>query len=338
LQFIFDTQYNSTWRINTKVKTMAPEALPDIGAREMQAALAVAHYRSFIAAAMALGMSQPAMTRMIRRVEDELKVTLFDRSTRHVSITDAGKEFIALAQRLLNDLKINVAHLRRMSDQPRGQVVVTSVFSLADAMLPSLVEDYGKQFPGIELHLREGLHGTVRDEVRSGLADFGIGYIEDAAETFATEDLGVERFYVIAPADHILAARKSVTLSSLAAFPFVSFPVDSLTRTVIDQTAAADGFSLRYLATSNRLLTLQGLVRNRVGLAIVPEKERPMTSDTQLVSRPIVSRQLSRRIGVLRLHERALTPAATKFLNVVRRWMRRRTFRPLLERPRPSNR
>jgi DNA-binding transcriptional LysR family regulator len=302
---------------------MTPEMLPDIRARELQAVLAVAHYRSFIAAAVSLGMSQPAMTRVIRRVEAELKVRLFDRSTRHVTITEAGKEFIALAQRLLNDLKINVAHLRGMSDQPRGQVVVTSVFSLADAMLPSLVADYGKQFPGIELHLREGLHSTVRDEVRSGLADFGIGYIEDAAESFATEDLGVEKFYVIAPADHILAGRKSIGLSSLAAFPFVSFPIDSLTRTVIDQAAASGGFSLRYLVTTNRLSTLHGLVRNRVGLAIVPERERPTMNYTQLISRPIAGRQLSRRIGVLRLHERALTPAASKFLDVVRKWMRR---------------
>lgn len=303
---------------------MAPEVLPDIGARELQAALAVAHYRSFIAAATSLGMSQPAMTRVIRRLEAELKVTLFDRSTRHVSVTDAGKEFIALSQRLLNDLKINVAHLRGMSDLLRGQVVVTSVFSLADAMLPSLVADYGKQFPGIELHLREGLHSTVRDEVRSGLADFGIGYIEDAAESFATEDLGVEKFYVVAPADHLLVRRKSITLSSLATFPLVSFPVDSLTRTVVDQAAAAGGFSLRYVVTTNRLLTLHGLIRNRVGLAIVPERERPATTDAQLISCPIVDRQLSRRrIGVLRLHERTLTPAARTFLDVVRKWMRR---------------
>jgi DNA-binding transcriptional LysR family regulator len=160
LQFVSDTRDNSSLCINQKTERMDHETLPDVSARELQAVLALSHYRSFIAAATSLSMSQPAMTRMIKRVEAELKVPLFDRSTRHVTITDPGKEFIALAQRVLNDLKINVAHLRGMSDQPRGQVVVASVFSLADAMLPALVANYGKQFPGIELHLREGLHST----------------------------------------------------------------------------------------------------------------------------------------------------------------------------------
>ena len=297
-------------------------ALPDLSSRELLAVLAVAHYRSFIAAAAAQKLSQPAMTRMIKRVENELGVMLFDRTTRHVTITEAGQEFAALAQRLLNDLKINVAHLREKSDQPQGQVVVASVFSLADAMLPSLVADYGRQFPGVELHLREGFHSTVRDEVRSGLADFGIAYIEDAAEPFATEELSLDSFHVVAPAAHAFAARKSVSLQALAPLPLVWFPQDFMTRRAVDHAAAAEGVSLRYVMTTNRLPTLEGLVRNRVGLGIVPEKERPPPADKSLISRPIAGRLLRRRVGILRLEDRELTPAARKFMEVVRKWVR----------------
>src|SRR5882724_5840689 len=166
---------------------MRRDALPDLGSRELMAVIAVAEYRSFMAAAASLNLSQPAMTRMIKRVESELGVALFIRTTRQVAITEAGHEFAALAQRLLNDLKINVVHLRGKTGQLKGQVVVSSVYSLADAILPSLAADLGSRFPGIELHLREGLNAAVRDEVRSGLADFGVSYIEDAAEPFSVE-------------------------------------------------------------------------------------------------------------------------------------------------------
>ena len=162
---------------------MPQEAFPDISSRQLRAVVAVAQYRSFIAAATALKLSQPAITRIIKQVEAELGAPLFVRSTRHVSVTEFGKEFAALAERLLIDLRINVAHMRRQAEQPRGQVVVSSVFSPVTAMLPSLIADYCRKFPGIEIHLREGLHSAVRDEVRSGLADFGLGFAQRTPRT-----------------------------------------------------------------------------------------------------------------------------------------------------------
>ena len=168
---------------------MARDIFPNLSSRQLNAVLAVVEYRSFVAAASSLKMSQPALTRTIKQIETELGVLLFSRSTRQVTITDAGKEFAALAERLLNDLKISVESMRELADQPRGQIVVASVVSLANAVLPTLIADYSREFPGIEVHLREGLHSVVRDEVRGGLADFGIGYIDDVPKSFITENL-----------------------------------------------------------------------------------------------------------------------------------------------------
>ena len=82
---------------------MQPANVPDLTARQLHAVLAVAEYNSFIAAAAFLKTSQPALTRTILRVEDVLGVRLFDRSTRRVAITSAGKEFVAVAERMLKD-------------------------------------------------------------------------------------------------------------------------------------------------------------------------------------------------------------------------------------------
>jgi DNA-binding transcriptional LysR family regulator len=290
--------------------------------RQLEAVLAVAEYRSFVAAASLLNTSQPALTRAIKQIEAELGVRLFSRTTRHVSITDAGKAFAALAERLLNDLKLSVRNMRELAGEPRGQVVVTSVVSLANAMLPSLIAGYGRKFPGIEVHLREGLHGVVRDEVASGLADFGIGYVDDAPKSFMTESLGLETFHLVLPRDHALARRGKIELQALAELPLVSFPVESRTRRVVDGAAAAAGLSFRYVMTTNRLPTLHGLVRNRVGVAVVPASERPSPQDADLMSRLLVGKRLACEIGIMRLRERELSPPASEFLDVVRRWLR----------------
>ena len=300
---------------------MRRDGLPHLSSEELLAVVTVAHYRSFLAASVSLGMSQPSMTRIVKRVESELGVPLFVRSTRHVSVTDAGKEFAALAQRLLNDLKLNVAHLRGLVDQPQGRIVVSSVFSLADAILPALAGEFRKRFPGIELHLREGLHGAVRDDVRSGLSDFGIAYIEEAAEPFATEVLCDEGFHVVAPRNHMFARRRTVPMQALASIPLVSFPPESLTRRIVDHAAISAVVGLTYVMTANRLPTLYGLVRNGIGLAVVPERERPV-GDSGLISRPLAGQGLSRKIGIIRLRERELSAAAGQFADVIRRWIR----------------
>ena len=82
--------------------------IPDLGSRQLLAVLAIADYGSFIAAAAFLKTSQPALTRTIKRIEDVLGVSLFERTTRRVQLTAAGREFVAVAERVLNDLRISV--------------------------------------------------------------------------------------------------------------------------------------------------------------------------------------------------------------------------------------
>src|SRR5690606_21307238 len=96
----------------------------NLSTKELHAIKAVADYGSFNAAAITLGMSQSVLTRTVQRVEHMLGQTLFTRSTRSVKITEAGKEFVALAERVLNDMQIYLAAVQESATQQRGQVVI----------------------------------------------------------------------------------------------------------------------------------------------------------------------------------------------------------------------
>jgi DNA-binding transcriptional LysR family regulator len=130
--------------------------------------LAIADYGSFIAAAAFLKTSQPALTRTIKRIEDVLGVSLFERTTRRVQLTPAGREFVAVAERVLNDLRISVRSMRDLADQHRGQVIVAAIESVATGLLPRIIAEYHITRPAIELRVREGVHGAVLEDVRSG--------------------------------------------------------------------------------------------------------------------------------------------------------------------------
>ena len=292
----------------------------DLSARHLRAVLAIVEYRSFIAAAAFLEISQPALTRTIKQVETVLGVALFSRTTRQVQVTPAGREFAGLAERLLNDLSIGVRNLRTHAVKHAGQIIVSSVVSLGGAMLPQLLADFSRRYPGMQIHLREGAHCDVLDDVCGGIADFGIGYMDNLPEALLVEDLRAERFDVILPRSHRLAAAKRIAIEDLRDETLVSLPRESRSRQAADSAAAAAGFMLRYAMTANRLATLLNLVRNAVGIAILPTSETGVGVD--LLSKPLSGAHFSCRIGVMRSRERELTPAAAIFLVVVRRWLR----------------
>jgi DNA-binding transcriptional LysR family regulator len=297
---------------------MIPTEMPDLTSRQLQTVLALAEYGSFIAAASLLKTSQPAVTRTIKHVEDVLGIKLFDRSTRSVQITAAGKEFVAVAARIQNDLKITLLSMRELSDQRRGQIIISSIMSVANGKLPGLVSAYRLDHPGIELHVRDGVHGTVIEDVRSGAADFGITYLDDLPDPFLSVKVGREAFTVVLPKDHELASEKNLSLSDLKDAPLVSLPSDSRTRRVIDGAASSAGITLNHVVIVSQFATMLGFVRAGIGLAIAPKSGVASFLGKELTAVPIRGRPLARDLGIITLKEREPSPAATGLMSLIK--------------------
>jgi DNA-binding transcriptional LysR family regulator len=295
---------------------------PDLSSRQLRAVLAVAEYRSFIAAAAFLKVSQPALTRTIKLIENALGVELFTRTTRQVAATLAGKEFIALAERLLSDLVLGIDNLQRHATHQRGRLAISSVLSFADESFASLLTAYRREYPSVEVILREGMQDHVVDDLRSGAADIGIGYTNNLPDIFVADARGVETLHVVFRTSNPLATRKKVAMSELKDLDLVSYPMDSRTRRLLDSAAAAAKFLPRHTVTVNRLPTLLRLVREGIGIAVVPSSERPLPTDRRLTSRPLARAPIS-RLGVLRLRERELSPTARHFAELAKDWLRR---------------
>jgi DNA-binding transcriptional LysR family regulator len=289
-------------------------------ARQLHAVLAVAEYNSFIAAASFLKTSQPALTRTIKRVEDVLGVRLFDRSTRRVAITAAGKEFVAVAERMLNDLRISVGSMREIGAEQRGRIIVSSIMSVANGLFPAIVAKYRASRPGIEIVLREGVHGTVLEDVRGGAADLGATYVDDVPDFVEAKRMSREVFEVILPRNHPLiktSKRSSVTLGELVGFPLVSLPSESRTRRIIDGAASTAGYTLQHVATVTQFATMMSFVRAGIGIAIIPSGAIAGHLGKELAILALSKPRLSRDVGLIWLRDRELTPAARGFAAVV---------------------
>jgi DNA-binding transcriptional LysR family regulator len=293
------------------------DRLPELNLRQLAAVRAVAEYRSFIAAAAHLGISQPALSLAIKRLEQTLELSLFLRTTRQITITAAGREFVAMAERVLNDMKLGMKSLRELGERSRGQVIVTS---LVPVSMSNVVAEYRRRFPGIEIQLREGYQEDVTREVQTGLADFGIGDIGDLPETHLTERLGVQELWVMLRHDHPLARTQRVEFKALRDIDMVSLPIESSTRRSIDAAATASGFALRHVVTVGLPITLINLVVSGTGVAVVPAWPRKL--HPSLVQRRLVRPRLLSTIGIMRLRDRELSPAAAGLLALSRQRLR----------------
>ena len=223
---------------------------------------------------------------------------------------------MAVAERMLNDLRISVRSMREVGEEQRGQIIISSIMSVANGLIPAVAAKYRASRPGIEIILREGVHGAVLEDIRNGTADLGATYVDSVPDFVEAKRVSREVFDVILPRGHPLTKiikRSSVTLTELVNFALVSLPHDSRTRRTIDAAASSAGLTLRHVATVSQFATMMNFVRAGVGIAIVPSGAIAGLLGKDLAVLKLIRPRLSRDVGLIWLRERELTPAARGF-------------------------
>jgi DNA-binding transcriptional LysR family regulator len=309
---------------------MHPSDVPDIRARELLTVMALAEYGSFVAAAAYLKTSQPALTRTIKRVERVLGVTLFARTTRRVEITAAGREFVAVAERMLNELHLTVRNLSEVTNEQRGRITIATYSAFAVNPLPRLVRRYRETRPLIEVRIREGRQTEIVEDVRNGAADFGVGYVNALPDLMEATVLKKEQLHVLIPSSHPLAAKKRprIRLAELRDEPLVSAPNDTYLRRLIDAAAMSAGFSLHHSVTVDRLLSVLHHVCAGVAIGILPSGCLPAIQWGEgFHAALLVEPSLSVNVGLITSRSRYMTPAAAGMAGLIREQMSTRQLK-----------
>jgi len=166
--------------------------------------------------------------------------------------------------------------------------------------------------------LREGLGSEVHEDVRSGLADFGVGNTTGLNPEVVADEIVQESCFAVLPSKHKLCSKNVITLKDLKNEEFVSLSTGAGLRRQIDGIAAANGLALKHMTVVEQFGTLFDFVAADVGVAIVPASALPRRRQYDVVVKKLVSPSIVRSVGILRLKNRALTPAATGFLDIFR--------------------
>jgi len=286
-----------------------------LSSRQLDAFLALAQQRNFTRAAALCHLSQPAFSALIRSMEDELGLRLFDRSTRYVALTGEGENFLESARRIRLEIDTALTAVRDAATLQRGRVALALLPSLAAGWLPGVLAQYRAAFPGIALDIADVLSEDCIERVASGRADFALAAIRADTPELQAEAFCSDQFYLVCRADHALAKRKNITLKHLAEWPFVHLARTSSVRQYLD--AAFHPQSMQTLMEVDQLATVMGMVRAGLGISVVPTRTLFHFAQPDLVVRPLALPGLVRHIYLVRRRDRSLSVAAQALYELV---------------------
>lgn len=239
--------------------------------RQLQYLVAVADLQHFRRAATFLHVSQPALSIQLQKLEDQLGVKLVERGNGPVHLTPPGREIVARARKLLLDLKDLEACARRGTGELVGTVSFGVSPTIGPYLLPGIVGVLKHSMPDLRLHIREGIPTEQLLQLRSGALDMVITSSPKVGADLHVQPLFNERLYLVAPPDHPLSKKNSLTRADLLGSQVLSidprYPFHRQTTEICEDL----GLELLNDYAGTSLDSLCQMCASGLGLAVLPE-------------------------------------------------------------------
>ncbi|UKA55251.1 LysR family transcriptional regulator [Arthrobacter sp. FW305-BF8] len=292
--------------------------------KQLIAMVTVAEVESVTRAAQLLHLVQPAVTRQIKTLEDELGVVLFERTRHGMVLTPAGEVFLSHARRALQELERARSELTPAPGEVMGLVSVGVLESLLDVMVPTLIDSVAEKFPGVELHLLSGVSRDLQQWLDDGIVDVALLYNVADTTSMRVKPLLNELLWAVAPPKAGLLPTEPSTWQQVLREPLILPIVGHGLRTLIDKARADIPLEPKIIVETNSMSVQKQMVLAGRGWAILPaagvarDVQQGKLSGAPL-SEPSVSRSVV--IGLPRAARvpRAVEAVATELLQVSRR-------------------
>lgn len=287
--------------------------------RQLRAFVSVAQLGGFTNAAARLHLTQSALSMLVRSLEKELGLALFERTTRSIRLTAEGCSFLPLAERMLVDLHNAVAETRASSERSRGRLTIAASSTFASTLLPTALRRYHAQHPQVQVTVIDDLSGpNIRRLIQDGEADLGICPLERGAWGLFIVDVLMDDALILAcPAKHRFVRQKKVEWQDLKDEPMISFPRGNAVQVLVDDTAGALGMRLSTAYEVTSILTALALAANGLGVAALPSYARALRGDGAVRYVPLGKPVVTRELCLLRLRDRAMSPAAQSLVRIL---------------------
>lgn len=280
---------------------------------DLEAFLAVAESGSFSSAAELLHVTQPAMTRRIQQLENQLDARLFDRVGRSVHLTNAGETLLPRARVLLSGLADAQRAIGNLREEIGGTLKLATSHHIGLHRLAPVLKRYSQLYPDVALDIRFEDSEAAHELIRHGDSELAVVTLNPAGDddlnTIALWDDAL--CFVCAP-DHALAGESLWSLAALAEFPVILPGMGTYTGRIVAQLFESRNIDLNVTLSTNYLETISMLVGTGLGWSVLPSS---MTEG--LCELRTKAPAIARTLGCITNPQRTLSSAANAFIEVL---------------------
>lgn len=277
--------------------------------------ITAAELESFSHAADQLFLTQPAVSKRVASLEEELGTHLFDRIGRRVFLTEAGRELLPRAKSILNEIEDSRRLITNLAGTVTGRLSIGTSHHIGLHRLPPVLRNYSAQYPDVALDLHFMDSEAACRAVLSGDLELGIVTLPpDPINELETEIIWSDPLSIVINKNHPLAKHKNIKLKELANTPAILPAHGTYTRELLEQAFEPKGLALKTGMTTNYLETIKMMVCVGLGWSVLPVT---MLSD-ELVTLDIKGIKISRQLGFTFHPSHTLSNAAKAIIETLR--------------------
>lgn len=285
--------------------------------RQLRVFIAVAEVQHFTRAGDTLGLSQSTVSSLVRELETNLGLKLFDRHTRMLRLTEAGAEILPLARKAVADLDSVIGSSSQLKALGRGRVSMAVASVQAALVMPKLIRSFNDDNPGVRVVLHDVAQDEVLEMVRAGEVDFGMGTASGTRHDLRSRVLWNEVFVAMLPATHPLVRKREITWKDIQDEPLIGPRADNPLREHLDFALAREGISLTRRYEVSLPLTMIGMVEGGLGIGVMTTSVTRVATALGLVLKEISRPVVKREVALIYHPERSLSPAAQNFQDLL---------------------
>lgn len=286
--------------------------------RQVKTFLRVAELGSLSAAAAHLHTAQPAISRQIQLLEEDLEVRLFWRHGRGVKLTPEGELFKQRASSILREVELAKFELKASEEGPRGQVVLGVPPTIGDVLAGPLCERLTEKFPRLRMRIIAAYSGHIQDWMNRGILDIAVTYASRDLKKLAVRPLLTERLYAVAAPGLIKAPSTGLPFNKLLQMKVILPSEQHGLRKLLDGISEQFGSPLDPVVESDGLQIQIDLAKRGLGVTVLPlVSVYEHVKSGELVALPIVDPLVSRTVVIAVSNSRAAHSATQKVREMI---------------------
>jgi DNA-binding transcriptional LysR family regulator len=274
----------------------------------------VARSGSFSRAAENLYLTQPAVSKRIAALENELSAPLFNRIGRNISLTEPGEILLPKALQMIADADEMQRAVNSLSDHVGGKLLMATSHHIGLHRLPDILRSFSQSYPDVELDIRFMDSEIACQLVEQGELEMAIVTLPtDKPEKLQLEHLWTDQLTVVAATDHPLPSERHVPLDELTAYAAVLPGPTTYTRQILEKAFSRLGLQLTVNMSTNYLETLKMLAETGLGWSVIPHTM--LSSELKIIE---CDMKLTRNLGAVTHRMRTLSNAAKAMMELAR--------------------